>query len=158
MFQVLVVLTLSGVFAPITIASQEGSPTDPRRQIGAEPQGPLAPEQDVPFFSPSHPISYELASYYLDDTTLRAKRAEGAKLIVIARLGERERSSSLTKRRLKSVWSYLVYEKRIPAAAVVMAEGERAAGYGRIELYVGGKLLYSLLQPWNANMLDGAPG
>jgi hypothetical protein len=38
----------------------------------------------------------------------------------------------------------LGYLKRYPELKVIGAAGESVAGYGRVEIYVGGKLLYTI--------------
>jgi hypothetical protein len=61
-------------------------------------------------------------------------------IIVIARLGSGEWNRKVTQRRLQTVKAYLTktpWER--PAETVILAEGERVRGYGRIELYVGDK-------------------
>lgn len=57
--------------------------------------------------------------------------------IAIARLGKGELSSEINNRRLYTARKYL----DLPSDSFVAAEGERVQGFGRIELYVGGRLL-----------------
>src|SRR2546423_9088201 len=66
---------------------------------------------------------------------------KGEVVIAIARLGKGEISRELNRRRLFSVQAYLTKRTALPEKNIVVAEGERAEGYGRVELYVGGKLL-----------------
>lgn len=65
---------------------------------------------------------------------------EGKVVIVIARLGKGERSQEINRRRLYTIRAYLS-AMELPSQKIVMAEGERVSGYGRIELYVGGELV-----------------
>ena len=64
-------------------------------------------------------------------------------IILVARLGNGEKSRELNRRRLHNV------SERIKAAGVkpkkiVVAEGGRVLGLGRVEIYVGGKIVESL--------------
>jgi hypothetical protein len=77
----------------------------------------------------------------LDNTALEARKDSQTSVIVIARLGTGERSRSLNGRRLAPVMDYL---RRKAANPLVGAAGGRVRGYGRIELYVAGKLFYVL--------------
>lgn len=120
--------------------AQEGLSADPRRPLSPEAQvGSLS--ADLPFFSPLKPQGCEINRLYVDDAGERARRLEGSYVIAIARLGTGERSQRLNRRRLEEVRRFL---EQVSSARVVTAEGERAIGYGVIELYVGGKLLYKL--------------
>lgn len=66
-------------------------------------------------------------------------------IIAVARLGDGERNRSLSRRRLQILKSYLTNAPWTrPRETVVVAEGERVKGYGRIELYVGGKRVHVL--------------
>jgi hypothetical protein len=66
-------------------------------------------------------------------------------IIVVARLGDGEIRRELNHRRLHNVRHYLTkfltHESvRRSPETVLVAEGERVKGYGRVEFYVGGKL------------------
>lgn len=65
-------------------------------------------------------------------------------VIVIARLGIRETSAMQNRRRLQIVKTYLS-KYGLESQRIVAAEGERVAGYGRVEFYVAGKLRVVLL-------------
>ena len=91
------------------------------------------------------PNNCEDAQLYLDMAAIEAGKAGGGPVIAIARLGDGERSLELNWRRLGFARDYLI--NRRGWEEVVTASGERAKGYGRVELYVGGKLLYVLLYP-----------
>lgn len=65
----------------------------------------------------------------------------GGLIIMIARLGDGERSRELNQHRLHSARAYLTEYRAVRSPdTIVIAEGERVTGYGRIELYIGGKL------------------
>ena len=75
---------------------------------------------------------------------------------MIARLGDSEQRQELNRRRLHNARTYLVeFEHRSPQT-IITAEGERVKGYGRVELYVGGKLFYVLMIRPNANFAVGS--
>ena len=66
--------------------------------------------------------------------------------IVIARLGDGEKQSSLNQRRLKVVRQYLTEEGwNKPKESLILAEGEPTRGLGRLEFYVSGRLVKTLL-------------
>jgi hypothetical protein len=78
-------------------------------------------------------------------------------IIVIGRLGDGERSRELNQHRLHSARAYLTEYRGVRAPdTIVIAEGERVAGYGRIELYVGGKLHTSFAIRKNAELSVGS--
>ena len=92
------------------------------------------------------PNNCEDALLHLDVTALEARKEREGYIIVIARLGDGEKSQRLSQRRLKAATDYLRSKAR---NKVVAAHGERLKGFGRLELYVGGRLLYSLAYPRN---------
>src|SRR5918998_1576813 len=60
-------------------------------------------------------------------------------VIAVARLGNGETSRELNRRRLYNLrvrWRVF----GLPANRLIVAEGERVNGYGRVELYISGKL------------------
>ena len=62
-------------------------------------------------------------------------------IIMIAHLGDGERSRELSQHRLHSARAYLTEYRAVRSpGTIIIAEGERVTGYGRIELYIGGKL------------------
>ena len=78
-------------------------------------------------------------------------------LIVIARLGDGEQNRGLNNRRLHNVRAYLSeYVHARAPETIITAEGERVNGYGRIELYVRGKLFHVLTIPRNGDLLVGS--
>jgi hypothetical protein len=64
--------------------------------------------------------------------------------IAISRLGTGETSRTLSRRRLLDVKQMLI-KYGLPEPRIVTGEGEKVKGYGRIELYVAGKLHRVLL-------------
>jgi hypothetical protein len=71
-------------------------------------------------------------------------------LIAIARLGAGESRKDLNRRRLENVRVYL--RKRLPEGKLVVATGERVNGLGRVEVYLSGKLVESLLANPNKDL------
>ncbi len=81
-------------------------------------------------------------------------------IIVIAHLGDGEIKSNLNRRRLHNVrtfWTEYLTAKgaRRKPETVILAEGERVKGYGRLEFYVDGKLIGLLKIRRNADLLVG---
>lgn len=61
-------------------------------------------------------------------------------IIMIARLGSGESSSTLNWRRLKTARFYLENTRGVAKQRIVLAQGERVRGLGRVEVYVGCEL------------------
>jgi len=101
------------------------------------------------------PITSEFNILRLEDVAriATAELAEGRKTIIIARLGNGECSRELNQRRLYNVQTFLSRYKTISAENIVVAEGEKARGYGRVEIYVGGKLLTALTVLKNEDLM-----
>jgi hypothetical protein len=70
--------------------------------------------------------------------------SKGGLVIAIARLGNGETSRELNRRRLYNLGVHWK-DYGLPAERLVRAEGERVNGFGRVELYVSGKLFDALL-------------
>jgi hypothetical protein len=84
------------------------------------------------------PMECEGAATRLDFAVVNTRKLEGAYLILIARLGTGEFSSSLNQARLSGVEEYV---RRMGSdLKYVLAQGSRVKGLGRIEIYVGGQL------------------
>ena len=78
-------------------------------------------------------------------------------IIVIARKGTGEKRRDLNRRRLYNARAYLTDYLGLRAPeTIVTAEGEPVNGYGRIELYVGGRLYYVLALRRNADLVVGS--
>lgn len=78
--------------------------------------------------------------------------AEDGLIIAIARLGKGEQKRAISRQRLRKVRRYLVENWQRVSDTIVTAEGERVEGYGRIELYVGGKLRSTILVERNRDL------
>jgi hypothetical protein len=76
---------------------------------------------------------------------------KGGVVIAIARLGAGESSRALSRRRLENVRVYL-REQGVSEQRIVVANGERVNGYGRVEVYVAGKLEGTLLASRNKDL------
>ena len=77
-------------------------------------------------------------------------------IIMIARLGGRERKRDLNQRRLHNAQTFLTeFGQRAPQT-IITAEGERVNGYGRVELYISGKLFHVLLISPNDDLAVGS--
>jgi hypothetical protein len=81
-------------------------------------------------------------------------------IIVIARLGDGDTRSNLNRRRLHNVrvyWAEYPESKdyRRKPETIHLAEGERTKGYGHLEFYVGGKLVYVMKVAPDADLFIG---
>jgi hypothetical protein len=99
--------------------------------------------------SQEQPTECDAATGRLDHAVIDTRKMEGAYLIIIARLGKGETSSRLNKYRLSVVEEYVL--RRGSDLKYVLAEGSRVQGLGRVELYVGGRLLYIMPIKKNAS-------
>ena len=92
--------------------------------------------------APEWPVSCERAMSDLDVSLIEMLKLKDSYLIVIARLGTGEHSNRLNRYRLEGVEEYM--KRKLPDVKYVLAEGKRVKGLGRVELYVGGKLLRTM--------------
>ena len=82
-------------------------------------------------------------------TALKRTKEDGI-LIVILRLGDIENSHELMRRRLYNVRQYFKNRgSALKPEKIIIAEGEKVKGNGRIEYYLDGKLQAQLLFPKN---------
>ena len=89
---------------------------------------------------PDKPINCEDFQGHLDHAIIEWQQLKETRLILIARLGTGERDRKLNRARLAYVEDYLKSHN----VEYVFAEGERVAGLGRFEVYVGGRLAMSI--------------
>lgn len=109
----------------------------------------IAQKQDNPKIVEPVSGACEVNGAYLDALTQEA-RSRSERVFVIARLGKRESSRALNRRRLHMVRNHLVMSGRLQKDFVVFAEGDRADHEGRLEFYLGSRLyLVSLAEPGN---------
>jgi hypothetical protein len=90
--------------------------------------------------------SCEANNRFLEILGHKAKN-ENENIIIIARLGFRERSSKLNKLRLDKTKRELVQGIHVPEEKIITAQGEPISSQGRVEFYFKGKLfLVSLVE------------
>lgn len=93
-------------------------------------------------------------------STLSAAHQEAGEdglIIAIARLGDGEQRREINRRRLHNVRVYLTeFDWHRAPETVITAEGERVRGYGRVELYVGGRLFRVLAVRPNRDLSVGS--
>ena len=81
---------------------------------------------------------------------------EAGLVIMIARLGSGEGRRGLNHRRLHNARTFLVEFGHRNPQTIVTAEGQPVDGYGRVELYAGGKLFHVLMTNPNDDLAVGA--
>jgi hypothetical protein len=86
------------------------------------------------------PFNCETAVMFLDLAKIDAEKLPDAYLIIVSRLGKGE-PANLNQIRLANTAEYV---RRGTDLKYVLATGERTAGLGRLELYVGGRLYKSM--------------
>jgi hypothetical protein len=122
---------------------QQKPPGDVRQRELAPESSPVGAEAGLPpLASPQEPVNCEVAGRYIDDAVRRTLRLKDSNLIIILRPGSGESSQKLNRLRQRQVEAYMNYI-RLPEHVIAVGDGVR--GNGRIELYVGGVSLYSLL-------------
>jgi hypothetical protein len=111
--------------------------------------------QDRQLEMPTKPANCESDIAVLDSASIEA--GENGLIIAIARLGDGDRRRDLNHRRLHNVRTYLTQwgGKRHPKN-VITAVGDRIKDYGRVELYVAGKLHWVILIRPNADLIVGS--
>lgn len=92
------------------------------------------------------PASCESAAAVMDFAVIDTRKLPDTYLIIVARLGKRERSN-LNQIRLANAEEYVL--RRGSDLKYVLAVGQRTSGLGRLELYVGGRL-YQIM-PYEKN-------
>lgn len=98
-------------------------------------EGPTDPGLEL-----KRPINCEDFQAHLDHAIIKWQNLKGTHLVIIARLGTGERDRALNLARLHYIEGYL----RSHDVLYVLGEGSRTKGFGRIEVYVGGKLLLTV--------------
>ena len=79
------------------------------------------------------------------------KVKDGGSLIAIARLGTGDRANNLNRERLRSTKLWLG-KADFPANKLIVAEGERVSGNGRVDFYIGGVLTHVILPKPNGGL------
>lgn len=114
---------------------------------------PLMPV-DLADFANRSPDHCEARTAAMDGITQKTPPNDA--IIVIARLGTGETKPNLNWRRLQNVRAYwtqaIALEARRKPEKILLAQGERANGYGRLEFYVAGKLVWVMNIPRNADV------
>jgi hypothetical protein len=104
-------------------------------QVENKQRGDNGPQQ--PPYVARAPLTCESFVTLVDNARVEWQQIPESFMIFIARLGEGEKSGHLISRRFRDIEDYLKRDKDI---RYVLAQGNRADGLGKIELYVGGRL------------------
>ncbi len=72
---------------------------------------------------------------------MHSEAGDSGLVIAIARLGDGEQTRRLNQRRLHNVRLYLEKVRGRAPKTIITAESDRTRGRGRVEIYVGGKLV-----------------
>jgi hypothetical protein len=121
-----------------------------------QPLPPLA-AHNLRDFADARPTNCAERDAVLDGIT--QKTPADKLLIVIARLGDGETRANLNQRRLHNVRDYwtefLPAGYRRQAETIILAEGQQVRGYGQLEFYVEGNLVWVTKLPNNADLQVG---
>ncbi len=101
----------------------------------------LSAQRIVSLDSLEQPVRCEENINYIATALAGGLTSDDLYVIVVARLGDGERSRKLNVFRLESIKWHL---KSLRVRNAVTAEGERKKGYGQLEFYIAGKLLLIL--------------
>ena len=109
---------------------------------------------------PDKPLNCEMNFQNLEHvrTLIRGQVNQKSVLILIARLGNGERQQALNHRRLYNVRLKLTGELNVPEEKIIIAQGERLEGFGRVEFYLGGELVGALLANQQSDICVGCCG
>jgi hypothetical protein len=108
-----------------------------------ETTGPLASKG---WGIPTSPLNCEMNFQNLEYVSKLTQQQTTGFLIIVARVGNLETQKDLNKRRLYNVRLKLSLIG-VPANRIIVAEGERVRGFGRIEFYLRGELIGALPVP-----------
>ena len=100
------------------------------------------------------PMNCEMTFQLMEDVRnlIKTEANEKGVLILIARLGSGEKSRTLNRRRLYNVREGFQGTLGI-MKPIVIAEGERINGFGRVEVYLGGKFVGALVARKNSHVI-----
>lgn len=111
----------------------------------------IAQEQSKPTFKrnwgvPASPLSCEDNQAHMENvTTLMSEQpSTNGVVILIARLGKGEERRELNYRRAFNVSERYKAVLGVPAEKIIVAEGERVNGFGRVEIYWNGEMIGAL--------------
>lgn len=109
---------------------------------------------------PGTPLNCEMNFQNLEyvSSLMRSQKSQNGTLILIARLGTGEKQREMNRRRLYNVRLKLSSQLNVPTEKIIIAEGERVKGFGRIEFYVVGELIGALLIPKHSDICIGCCG
>ncbi len=82
----------------------------------------------------------------------REIRSGNGFLIAVARLGNGDKARNLNQQRLNAAKQWLVGKARFPANKLILAEGEKVSGNGRVEFYIGGVLTHIIFPKPNVGL------
>ena len=135
-----IILAFCLLLATTNLSAQDKSENVPCRPIAPEDTANTPSEiRALPYCFPTTPVNCETALFYLDDLASKVQKNKFESVIVIGRIGKREKSARYNQTRLNSVKAYL--SRRLPKdVKFVMATGEKAEGNAQLEFYVDGKL------------------
>ena len=105
-------------------------------------------DSSIPFAFSPEPTNCETNGVRLDSYAkyfVKSVRSDGGVIIAIARLGTGERASELNRSRLYIIRATLIEDLKLREQDIVTADGAPVNGYGRVEIYMGGKLRDVLL-------------
>lgn len=96
---------------------------------------------------PERPKTCANSEQYLFDVRrmLEKQSNPNTVLIIIARLGNGEKSREINRRRLDNVSEYMKNAYGVEPKKIIIAQGEKTNGFGRIEFYLAGQMVGALL-------------
>ena len=100
------------------------------------------------------PTNCEINQARLDEVSISAsdQNRPDDVLIIIARLGDGEKSDELSRHRLYNAREYILLKQPALKDKIITAVADKTNGYGRVEFYYDGKLIDRLLVPKNKSL------
>lgn len=98
---------------------------------------------------------HECDSTKADFDLIAETAGENGLIIAIARFGKGEFTRKLARRRLQNLRDYLYSTRSINEKRIITAEGERVSGFGRVEVYIGGRLFMVFHMKRNKDFFSG---
>lgn len=92
------------------------------------------------------------SNFSLVENASREIRSGNGFLIAIARLGDKDKARNLNQQRLNAAKQWFVGKARFPTEKLILAEGEKISGKGRVEFYIAGVLTHIIFPKPNVGL------
>jgi hypothetical protein len=108
----------------------------------------MAQDQHPPDIIAANTKRCQLNTIYIADLK-QVARIKNERVFVIAHLGSGETSSALNRRRLRDIGAEFDEISPMSRDKLILAQGQRLRGRGRVEVYLGSELYFVSYMPRN---------